>query len=129
MQYKNSKQREMILNFMKNVQGHVSAEEIYRGLNASQSISLATVYRNLNILADMNEIRKIAHPTYGYVYDKTCKRHYHFFCKQCQKLIDLPMYDEGINQMAAGFGFDVEANEITFTGICQDCKGKNEKES
>ncbi len=34
-------------------------------------ISLATVYRNLNILVEMNEIKKIAHPVEGYQYDKT----------------------------------------------------------
>lgn len=126
MQYKSSKQRDLVLSYMKNMQGHVSAEQIYQGLNEIHPISLATVYRNLNILADMNEIRKIAHPSYGYVYDKTCKKHYHFFCRKCNELIDIPIgYMEEINQIADDCGFDAEAHDITFTGICQNCKIKN----
>lgn len=33
MQYKSSKQRDLVLSYMKNIQGHVSAEQIYQDLN------------------------------------------------------------------------------------------------
>ena len=52
---KSSKQRDMIMNYMYGACEHVSAEQIFKDLNASgQKISLATVYRNLNILVEMN---------------------------------------------------------------------------
>ena len=61
MAYKSSKQRDVILEYMRNMSGHVSAEELFEQLNEGEhKISLATVYRNLNILADMKEIKKIA---------------------------------------------------------------------
>ena len=48
---KQSKQRDLVLNYMKQIHGHVSAEEVYDALNQSGNpISLATVYRNLDIL-------------------------------------------------------------------------------
>ena len=75
---KSSKQRDMIMNYMHGTCEHVSAEQIFKDLNASgQKISLATVYRNLNILVEMNEIKKIAHSNEGYRYDITCRPHYH----------------------------------------------------
>ena len=70
--YKSSKQRDLIMNYMKQINGHVTAEQIFNDLNANGTkISLATVYRNLNILCDLHEIKKIAHPIEGYQYDKT----------------------------------------------------------
>ena len=59
--YKSSKQRDLIMNYMKQINGHVTAEQIFNDLNANGTkISLATVYRNLNILCDLHEIKKIA---------------------------------------------------------------------
>lgn len=126
MIYKSSKQRELVLGYMKNVEGHVSAEQIFHDLSTMTSISLATVYRNLNILVEMNEIKKLAHPTYGYVYDKTCNPHYHFHCVKCNELSDLDTsYLEEINQIAEKCGLDVVSHTILFTGTCQKCQKKN----
>lgn len=123
MAYKASKQRDMILDYMRQMSGHVSAEQLYEQLNKEQKISLATIYRNLNILADMKEIKKIALPD-GYVYDKTCKPHYHFYCTCCNTLYDLPrLYDEKIDVEAKEESLIgvVEGHEITFKGICKKC--------
>ena len=69
---KSSKQRDMILAYMKTIEGHVSAEEVYKNMKeAGMDVSLATIYRNLNILTEMNEIKRIAHPVDGYQYDIT----------------------------------------------------------
>lgn len=126
MVYKSSKQRELVLGYMKNVEGHVSAEQIFNDLNASMQISLATVYRNLNILVEMNEIKKLAHPTYGYVYDKTCNPHYHFHCVKCNELSDLDTgYLDQLNHLAEKNGFDVDSHTILFTGTCQKCQKRN----
>ncbi|MEF9967486.1 MAG: transcriptional repressor, partial [Longicatena sp.] len=85
---KSSKQRDLILNYMKQIDGHVSAEQVFKDLNTNeQKISLATIYRNLNILVEMNEIKKIAHPIEGYQYDKTCIPHYHLHCIKCDRIV------------------------------------------
>ena len=123
MEYKSSKQRDLILDYMRGMSGHVSAEQLFEQLNKDHKISLATIYRNLNILADMKEIKKIALSD-GFVYDKTCKPHYHFYCTKCNTLYDLPrLYDHEIDVGAreeALIGV-VEGHEITFKGICKHC--------
>ena len=84
---KSSKQRDMILNYMKQIEGHVTPEQVFQEMNAGgQKISLATIYRNLNILCEMHEVKKIAHPIDGYQYDKTCKPHYHLHCIKCDRI-------------------------------------------
>ena len=124
MAYKSSKQRDVILDYMRAMSGHVSAEQIYEDLSKTDhKVSLATIYRNLNILADMKEIKKIALPD-GYVYDKTCKPHYHFYCTHCNTLYDLPkayLHEFDVEAKEESLIAMIEGHEITFKGICKNC--------
>lgn len=125
--YKSSKQRDLIMNYMKQINGHVSAEQIFKELNAAGTkISLATVYRNLNILCDMHEIKKIAHPIEGYQYDKTCKPHYHLHCIKCDRILDLDIpYNEEFNrEMSKMTGLPIKTHDMMVDGICKECLEK-----
>lgn len=124
---KQSKQRDLVLAYMKQIQGHVSAEQVFDDLNKDgKNVSLATVYRNLNILSEMHEIKRIAHPVNGYVYDKTCKPHYHLHCLKCDDLYDFPYpYIEKLDdQMQEATGWNVQAHNTVFEGICPECAKK-----
>lgn len=124
---KQSKQRALVLNYMKQISSHVSAEEVFEALNQEgKVISLATVYRNLDILSEMNEIKKIAHPVNGYVYDKTADPHYHLHCVRCNQLFDAPnayvkKLDEAMNEQS---GWRIYSHSILFEGVCPECKKK-----
>lgn len=125
--YKSSKQRDLIMNYMKQIDGHVSAEKIFQDLNGEGTkISLATVYRNLNILCDMHEIKKIAHPIEGYQYDKTCKPHYHLHCIKCDRILDLDIpYNEEFNkEMSEMTGLPIKTHDMMVDGICKECLEK-----
>lgn len=124
---KQSKQRDIVLNYMKQIKGHVSAEQVFEDLNKDEkTVSLATVYRNLNILVQMNEIKKIAHPVYGYVYDKTCDPHYHLHCVVCDQLYDFPYpyMLELDDEMEKNTGLKVYSHNTIFEGICESCAKK-----
>ena len=54
-------------------------------------ISLGTVYRNLNLLADIGEITKITTPDGGDRFDAVTNPHYHVICTSCGRVIDLEM--------------------------------------
>ncbi len=57
MQLRMTNQREMILRELKKSKGHLSADELYERVKKFMPrISLATVYRNLEILADVGMI-------------------------------------------------------------------------
>ena len=125
--YKSSKQRDLIMNYMKQINGHVTAEQIFNDLNANGTkISLATVYRNLNILCDLHEIKKIAHPIEGYQYDKICKPHYHLHCIKCDRILDLDIpYKEDFNkEMSEATGLPITTHDMMVEGICEDCLKK-----
>lgn len=131
MTRKQSKQRDLILNYMKTISGHVSAEEVFEDMNRDEkAVSLATIYRNLNILVQMHEIKKIAHPVYGYVYDKTCNPHYHLHCTICDQLYDFPYpyMLELDDKMEQEFGLKVYSHNTIFEGVCEQCQKKQRKQ-
>lgn len=127
MKRKTSRQRDMIMDYMKQIDGHVTAEIIFNEMNEhGQTISLATVYRNLNILVEMNEIKRISHPIEGYQYDKTCVPHYHLHCSKCDRILDLdlPYMFEFNEKIAAHTGLPIDTHNMMVEGICEDCLKK-----
>ena len=93
--------------------------------------SLGTVYRNLNLLADIGEALRIPTPAGGDRFDGRCEPHYHVVCTNCGKVFDLEMddsYIQKINEDAnACFDGIIESHNTLFHGLCADCiKKKNE---
>lgn len=126
---KSSKQRDMVMEYMQGIYGHVTPEQVYQDLNKKgQSISLATVYRNLNILAEMNVIKKIAHPIEGYQYDKTAVPHYHLHCTKCDQIFDLAIpYDNELNKRIESMtSLHISGHSLMVEGICADCAKKQQ---
>lgn len=125
---KYSKQRELILETLRNNVIHPTADQIYALLHQEHpTISLATVYRNLNQLAEMGIIRKITGLDGSCRFDHNTHKHYHFICSKCNKVYDVPQ--ENIPDLPAMVeaetGFTVESCDITFKGTCSGCINKN----
>lgn len=125
---KYSKQRELILVTLRNNVIHPTADQIYALLHQEHpTISLATVYRNLNQLAEMNIIRKITGLDGSTRFDHNTHKHYHFICSKCNKVYDVPheIVPDLPAKVEAETGFEVESCEIAFKGMCPDCITKN----
>lgn len=73
---------------------HLTAEELYQELIASGSaMSLATVYNNLNMLAEHGLLARIAVDGQRSWFDTNLEPHQHFYVEGEKKLIDIP-HDE-----------------------------------
>ena len=87
---RNTTQRNLILDIINNSCEHLTAEEVYEIARKSISnISLGTVYRNLNILVELQKIRKIKTFDGKDHYDKLHIKHNHFICLKCNKIFDI----------------------------------------
>ena len=89
----NTKQREKILNFLKEKKdSNTTAEEILAYFNSKgENIGKSTVYRFLNNLVKENVIKKYMVEgrncsCYQYIEEKNCKEHYHLKCERCNKI-------------------------------------------
>ena len=86
-----SKQGEQIYETLLNNVVHPSAEYIYDILRqANSNISLATVYRNLNKMAQIGRIKKINGLEDRAHFDHNTFEHYHFICRKCGRIYDIP---------------------------------------
>jgi len=118
-----SRQRELIYEALRQTEQHPTAEMIYQWLKpANPSLSLGTVYRNLNLLADEGAIRRMAFLVERY--DAKTMPHPHFCCDQCGAVYDLHLpYDAELDRQALlASGHDVTGHEGVFHGICTKCK-------
>ena len=78
---KYSKQREAIKNFLVTRYDHPTAETVYLNIRKEfPNISLGTVYRNLNLLAEIGEIQKLSSGIGPDRFDGNPAPHYHFIC-------------------------------------------------
>ncbi len=122
---RNTIQHSIILDVVKKFHGHATAEEVYQLVHEEYpNISKATVYRNLNRLAEMNEIRKVE--VFGGAQRFDCRRnpHYHVKCQCCEEIFDVDMeyMDNLKDQIKNSHGFEFINHDIMFTGICPRCK-------
>ncbi|MBO8430508.1 transcriptional repressor [Spirochaetes bacterium] len=120
-----SKQREIILDTLKNNVVHPTAEYIYEILKKEDSkISLATLYRNLNQLAENGIIKKIDGLESSSHYDHNTHAHYHFICDNCKKVFDVScgIAPDIVKKIEDETGFIVSSHDIIIHGICKNCK-------
>lgn len=123
-----SRQRQAIIDYLMSTKEHPTADVVYSHVReAYPNVSLGTVYRNLNLLAEEGEILRLASGDGSDRFDGNVKPHYHFLCNQCKNVYDLPMASlDHINTLAAaGFDGKIEGHSVLFYGKCAKCMSKN----
>ncbi len=122
---KYSKQREMVLQYLLEKKNHPTAEQIYSELKAVvPSLSLATVYRNLNLLCELGKVQRLDTGETVDRFDADISNHAHFICEVCQHVIDIPseiLSDQSIEKQL-GSGYQVSSHKLFIYGICPCCK-------
>jgi Fur family peroxide stress response transcriptional regulator len=122
-----TRQREAILRFLRHTSAHPTADQIYDEVRKSiPNISKGTVYRNLRVLQEDGDITELRlNGTVGR-YEVKQKRHYHFRCEQCGRVIDIDMpVNKELDQQAANItGLKISYHQLEFRGLCKDCENK-----
>ncbi len=125
---KYSKQREIVLKALEENVIHPTADELYKLIIKDfPNIGLATVYRNLNLLAEKGVIKKIYGLDDAAHFDHNTHNHHHFICTKCNKIYDIP-YDiasDIADNVWKKTGFAIERTELSFQGTCKNCQTKN----
>ncbi len=121
---KYSRQRESIKNFLMTRTDHPTAETIYENIRLEYpKVSLGTIYRNLSLLTEIGEIQTISTGIGPDRFDGNAAPHYHFICKTCGSVIDLPLQGlEHINLLAQhDFNGRIDGHTVFFYGTCKNC--------
>jgi len=133
-------QRVAILEVLNNRPGkHLTAEEIYDYVKKKYpEIGLATVYRTIQLLSELNVIDKLNLDD-GYVryeigrknHEETGHHHHHLICLDCGNIYAfqddlLETLEERIKET---LGFQVVDHEVKMYGHCKKCRGTQTIES
>jgi len=124
--YRQSVQREKILELLKNTRSHPTADWIYSRLKPeTPSLSQGTVYRNLGILQKMGKVKKLHYGSTFDRYEINSGHHYHLICGKCDSItdIEIPACEDLLNRAADETDFKITGHEIEFHGICSSCSG------
>lgn len=119
-----SRQRELILKIVRADMSHPTVDAVYQALRREiPNVSLATVYRNLNLLAENGDIRKIESLDGTAHFDFNTGNHYHFICINCNKVYDIPcdVAPDAVKKAEELSGCHIISHDLTFQGICHDC--------
>lgn len=121
-----SRQRAAILEMLKNSKSHPSAAEIYAEVRKEiPSLSLGTVYRNLDELERAGQIQKIAGKFQMDRYDGDISAHAHFICTECGKVEDCSIDNKLVSEIMRGKKL-ATAFVLSYFGLCDNCrKAKN----
>ena len=129
MARRNTIQRSLVLEAVNKLHCHASADEVYKEIiKEHPRISRATVYRNLNLLSQMGEIRRLEIPGGPDCFDHRCHNHCHVKCALCGHVFDVDM--DFVGGLESGIrdahGFDFTGYDILFHGICPECKAQRD---
>lgn len=120
-----SKQRELILNAIKDNTVHPTADFIYDYLKKDNpNLSLGTVYRNLSQLVNHGYIQKVSMPGLPDRFDANVIEHNHMICDVCGNIQDI--HSDILKNIPSAISneLDIEITSCTVIlhGICKNCK-------
>ncbi|MDO4300874.1 MAG: Fur family transcriptional regulator [Clostridia bacterium] len=119
-------QRLAIYTYLVNTTSHPTVEIIYNHLKDDfPSMSLATVYKTVASLRDVHLIREFNVSEDSNRYDARTDIHSHLICTKCHKVFDYLEdinIEKNINRIQDCSGFAVDAYDISFYGVCENCK-------
>ncbi|MBE6729868.1 MAG: transcriptional repressor [Ruminococcaceae bacterium] len=117
-----TKQRSLILDIVKNMDGHLTADDIFiLAREKMPGIALATVYNNLNTLYGMGEIGKVKIADSADLYDKSPVVHDHLICKCCKSVTDINIPDihrhieESLEEPILSYNLSIDY-------LCKNCR-------
>lgn len=130
--YRMTPQRYAILQVLETCGCHLSPHEIRQRAGAIiPNLTEATVYRNLDFLAEQGLVL-VAHVGSGrIVYESAAHHHHHLYCRHCGGSVDIahadlaPLYQ----RIEETTGFHLDTSHVTFFGVCPKCAKEREAET
>ena len=117
-----TRQRRVIHEIINARPVHLTAEEIYeKAQQRIPGIARGTVYRNLGLMVDAGEIRRIELAGGAACYDRTVAPHAHLICSRCAAVKDLMI--EGLTEKLSEMtGETVTDCDLIVYYLCEKCR-------
>ncbi len=135
--YKLTPQRQVTLEtLVENNVNLLTAEEVFILVKKkNSSIGLATVYRTLDMLKELDVVKKIPFrdgmSRYDLVRDVSEKPPFYLLCQSCGKITEIKdnILADVKNRLEQEYRFKVNTHHLTFHGLCEECRDRKEQEN
>lgn len=127
--YKLTPQRRAVLDTIIKSEGqHLTAEEIYELVKVDcPEIGLATVYRTVLLLEELNVVCKLdlndGCSRYELIHENENHQHHHLICTNCGKVIEVEddLLESLEHKIEKKYTFKIKNHSVKFYGLCNDC--------
>ncbi len=124
--YKLTPQRREVIRIITSCPDHLTPAAIYQRIHQEYpNIGLVTVYRTLEILAELELICELHAGGNCHSYTISApQHHYHLICSGCGKVVDFTGHNLGEleRRLSRESGFRIDGHLLEFTGLCQACQ-------
>jgi len=102
---------------------HINIESLYElMMKKFDSISLATIYKNINLMLESTLVQEVKIPNTKSVYELTKESHSHLVCTKCLNVEDIIIDLKTIeNNVMDTNKFKINSTSLTLSGICKKC--------
>ncbi len=116
-------QRLAIVELM-DINGHISVRDIFNKIKANfPSLSLATVYKNVNSMLDSSFIKELKITGQDSKYELAKEAHSHMICTKCEKVEDINLETNLLVSTAQKISnYDIDESNVQLFGVCPECK-------
>jgi Fe2+ or Zn2+ uptake regulation protein len=114
-----------VLAYLRGSDAHPTAAQIHREAGADEpGLSLASVYRNLDVLVAEGLIDAVPVPGGPTRYDGNPRAHHHFVCDRCAAIVDVELPEpRGLRRrLQRTHALRARRVSIDFHGLCPACE-------
>ena len=103
--------------------GHMNIDDLYKKLLSKfPSVSLATIYKNINAMVEKVFLSEVKIPNTKSVYELVKTEHAHLVCSCCGAIEDIMLDPSSIiNEVSTLSSFKIDSTNIVLSGICPKC--------
>ena len=128
--FKVTPQRLAVYKVLSGTTAHPNAEAIYNKLQPKYpTMSLATVYKTLDILSELGLVQVLNVGEESFRYDANTESHPHVHCTSCGRVDDIFGVDDAgfMSEVSSKTVYSLESKQFYFYGIFPDCQKKLKK--
>jgi len=106
------------------INGHMSIEALYEiMIHKFSSISLATIYKNINIMLENSFIQEVKIPNQKSIYELSKETHSHLVCNICGEIQDITLDLSSIlKETSLLSSFQINSTDLVLSGSCTKCQ-------
>jgi Fur family ferric uptake transcriptional regulator len=123
---KHSQQREAILQHFLDTSGHMTVDDLYRGIHRKHpGIGRTTIYRALKLFVDaqLASAIELKDGLTRFEHQYRHAHHDHMICTECGTILEFlsPEIEKLQDEIAEAYGFSIESHRHQIFGQCQKC--------